>query len=137
MLRENATLEEVRDFFKGDRFAYETTGCRLAEVSEGYAVAELELDRDRHCNAMGGVMGGAVFTLADYALAAASNYNVAPSVSVSNSIEFLAGAKGSKLIATCTADRSGRSLGFYTVEVTDDAGCKIAKMTATCFRKGA
>lgn len=137
MLRENATLEEVQDFFKGDRFAYETTGCRLTEVSEGRAVAELELDRDRHCNAMGGVMGGAIFTLADYALAAASNYNVAPSVSVCNSIEFLAGAKGEKLIATCTADRSGRSLGFYTVDVADDAGCKIAKMTATCFRKDA
>lgn len=137
MLREDATLEEVQEFFKGDRFAYDVTGCRLTEVSPGHAVAELDLDRNRHYNAMGGVMGGAIFTLADYALAAASNYNEAPSVSVCNSIEFMTGAKGDKLIATCSVDRSGRSLGFYTVDVADNAGCKIARMTATCFRKGA
>lgn len=137
MLREDATLEEVQEFFKGDRFAYDVTGCRLAEVSLGHAVAELDLDRDRHCNAMGGVMGGAIFTLADYALAAASNYNAAPSVSISHSIEFMALAKGDRLIATCSVDRSGRNLGFYTVDVVDDTGRKIARMTATCFRKGA
>lgn len=135
MLREDATLEEVQEFFKGDRFAYDVTGCRLTEVSFGHAVAELVLDRDKHCNAMGGIMGGAIFTLADYALAAASNYNAAPSVSVSHSIEFMAGVKGDKLVATCSADRSGRSLGFYTVDVTDGTGRKVAKMTATCFRR--
>lgn len=135
MLRENATLEEVQEFFKADVYAYETTGCRLVEVSEGHAVSELVLDKTRHCNAMGGVMGGAIFTVADYALAAACNYNNKPTVSVSNTIEFLSGAKGGKLIATCNVDKSGRSLGFYTVEVADDTGRKVAKMTATCFRQ--
>ncbi|MBQ9955664.1 MAG: PaaI family thioesterase [Eggerthellaceae bacterium] len=134
MLKENASLEEAQDFFKGDVFAYEATGCRLVEVSEGHAVSELVLDKTRHFNAMGGVMGGAIFTLADYALAAACNYNNKPTVSVSNTIEFISAAKGSKLIATCEADKSGRSLGFYTVEVADDTGRKVAKMTATCFR---
>ena len=104
------------------------------EASQGHAVTVLELDPKKHYNAMGGVMGGAIFTLADYALAVASNYNEPPSVSVSHTIEFLAGAKGDKLIATCDVDKSGRTLGFYTVVVVDDTGRKVAKMTATCFR---
>ncbi len=131
--RENATLEEVQEYFRGDDFAYDVTGCRITEASRGHAVAVLELDQRKHYNAMGGVMGGAIFTLADYALAVASNYNEPASVSVSNTIEFISPAKGSRLVATCDVDKSGRSLGFYTVEVTDDTGRKVAKMTATCF----
>lgn len=131
---ENATLEEVQSYFRGDDFAYDVTGCRIVEASQGHAVTVLELDSKKHYNAMGGVMGGAIFTLADYALAVASNYNEPPSVSVSHTIEFLAGAKGDKLIATCDVDKSGRTLGFYTVVVVDDTGRKVAKMTATCFR---
>lgn len=135
MLREDASLAEAQEYFSGDDFAYDITGCRLVEISKGHAVASLELDRRKHYNAMGNVMGGAIFTLADYAVAAASNYNENPTVSVSNTIEYLSGAKGSKLIATCDADKSGRTLGFYTVMVCDDTGRKVAKMTATCFRQ--
>ena len=83
---------------------------------------------------MGGVMGGAIFTLADYALAIACNMGENPTVSVSNTIEYLARAKGTQLIATCDADKSGRSVGFYTIDVTDELGTKVARMTATCFR---
>lgn len=133
-LGENATLEDVQRYFQDDDFAYSVTGCRIVEAAQGHSVAVLELDPEKHYNAMGGVMGGAIFTLADYALAVASNYNEPPSVSVSHTIEFMSGAKGNKLIATCDADKSGRTLGFYTVMVTDETGRKVAKMTATCFR---
>ena len=134
MLKHDATLEEAQEFFKGDLYAYEVTGCRLVEVAEGHAVCELMLDPQRHFNAMGNVMGGAIFTLADYALAAASNYNAGPAVSVSHTIEFMSSAKGSLLIATCDVDKQGRSLGFYSTAVVDDTGRLVAKMTATCFR---
>ncbi|MEG0503744.1 MAG: PaaI family thioesterase, partial [Raoultibacter sp.] len=73
---------------------------------------------------------GAIFTLADFALAVASNIGEAPTVSICNSIEFLSGVQGEKLIATCEADKSGRSLGFYTVRITDDLGTLVASMTA-------
>ena len=65
-----------------------------------------------------------------------TNIGEKPTVSVSNSIQYLSGAKGSRLIATCSVDRSGRSLGYYTVDVLDDLGTHVAKMTATCFRRG-
>ncbi len=133
MLPENPTLDQVADYFAGDMFATKAAGCRVVEASRGHAVCEMEL-RDIHRNATGNVMGGAIFTLADFALAIASNVGEAPSVSVSNTIEYLSATKGSRLVATCEADKSGRRLGFYTVEITDDTGRRIAKMCATCAR---
>ena len=134
MLDENTPLEEVRAFFSHDLFATEACGCRIREASRGHAITELDI-APVHRNAMGGVMGGAIFTLADYALAVACNMGENPTVSVSNSIEFLSAARGARLIATCDADKSGRSLGFYTVDVTDELGTPVARMTATCFRR--
>lgn len=133
MVSEDWTLEQIQEFFSGDKFAYEAAGCRVVEASKGHSVCEMELT-PIHYNAVHGVMGGAIFTLADYALAIACNIGEAPTVSVSNTIEFLASTKGTKLIATCSTDRSGRSLGFYTVDIADDTGRKVAKMTATCKR---
>lgn len=57
------------------------------EGSRGHAVCEMVLD-DKHRNAQGGVMGGAIFTLADFCLAVACNVDEQPAVSVSNTIEF-------------------------------------------------
>lgn len=132
-LEETASLDEVRAFFADDRFATRACKARIVEARRGHAVCEFVIE-DIHRNAMGAVMGGAIFTLADFALAIASNIGEAPSVSVSNSIEFVSAAKGEKLIATCDADKSGRKLGFYTVRITDDRGTLIAIMNATCYR---
>ena len=135
MLDENCPIEEVRELFGNDRFATEACGCRVVEAGKGHAVCELDIT-DGHRNAQGGVMGGAIFTLADFALAIGCNMGEAPTVSVSNTIEYFSAARGTRLIATCSADKSGRSLGFYTVDVADDLGTPVAKMTATCFRRG-
>ena len=134
MLDESCPIEEVRTLFANDRFATEACGCRVVEARRGYAVCEFDI-ADIHRNAQGGIMGGAIFTLADFALALACNIGEEPTVAVSNSIEFMSAAKGAKLIATCEADKSGRSLGFYTVKVEDDLGAFVARMDATCFRR--
>lgn len=134
MVPEDATLEEVIEVFSGDKFATEACGCRVVEASRGHAVCELDIE-GKHLNAQGGVMGGAIFTLADFALAIGCNVGENPTVSVSNSIEYMTGAKGKKLIATCLSDKSGRTLGFYTVSVEDELGTKVAKMTAVCYRQ--
>ena len=133
-LDENTPLKDVQAFFAHDLFAFEACRCRIVEASRGHAVTELTIE-DIHKNALGAPMGGAIFTLADYALAVACNMGENPTVSVSNTIEFFSAAKGERLIATCDADKSGRSLGFYTVDVTDELGTHVARMTATCFRR--
>ena len=134
MFDENSTLDEVRAFFANDRFASEACGCEVLEAAHGHAVTAIDIT-DVHRNAQGAVMGGAIFTVADFALAVACNMGENPTVSVSNTIEFFAGAKGTRLIATAEADKSGRNLGFYTVDVRDELGTHVARMTATCFRR--
>lgn len=132
MIDESCPIEEVRTFFANDHFATEACGCRVLEASRGHAVCTFDIG-DIHKNAQGGVMGGAIFTLADFALAIGCNIGEEPTVSVSNTIRFIGAAKGNTLIATCDVDKSGRSLGFYTVRVEDELGTLVAIMDATCF----
>ena len=134
MLGEESPLQEVRAFFANDRFATEACGCEVLEAARGHAVCAFDI-APIHRNAQGGVMGGAIFTLADFALAVACNVGENPTVAVSNAIEYFSQPKGSRLIATADVDKSGRSLGFYTVDVADELGTRVARMTATCFRR--
>ncbi len=133
MLPDHPTRDEIEAVFANDRFATEAAGCRVVEGARGRAVCEMVLG-DVHKNAMDNVMGGAIFTLADFALAICCNIGEEPTVSVDSSISFLRSTKGAKLTATAVCDKPGRHLGFYTVTVEDDLGKQIAKMTATCYR---
>ena len=133
MLSDNPTLEEIEAVFANDRFATEAAGCRVVSGERGRAVCSMEL-ADVHRNAMGTVMGGAIFTLADFALAICCNIGEEPTVSVDSSISFFRSTQGAALTATAVCDKPGRHLGFYTVTVEDDLGKQIAKMTATCYR---
>ena len=132
LITSDMSLEEIREFFRSDKFAT-GAGCELVSCAVGTATARMHIT-DAHSNGMDNVMGGAIFTLADFALAVASNLDEPPSVAVSNSIQFCSSCKGDVLIATARADKSGQTLGFYTVDVTDNTGRYIAKMTATCCR---
>lgn len=131
LIAEDASLEEVREVFSHDRFATRS-GCRVMEAARGHAVCELDITDD-HRNEKGGVMGGAIFTLADLAFAVASNVGESVTVSVSSSIEFMSGARGNRLIATADAEKNGRTLGFYTCLVTDELGTPVARVTQTCM----
>lgn len=133
MLTNNATLEEIEAVFQNDRFATQAAGCRVVSGAPGHAVCEMEL-ADIHRNAMGNVMGGAIFTLADFALAISCNIGEEPTVSIDSSISFLRATKGTRLVATSACEKPGSHICFYTVSVEDNLGKHIAKMTATCYR---
>lgn len=126
-------IEELQQLYKNDRFAT-NAGCKIVEADEDKVVCEMEIS-DCVLNAHNSVMGGAIFTLADFAFAVASNLNGIPSVAIQSSISFYSATKGKKLIATCKTDKDGRSLGYYSVEISDDSGKKIAGYTALAFHK--
>ena len=131
-------IEEIRRRFAADRFATEAAGIAIDEAREGYAKCSMEL-RPVHRNAAGAVMGGAIFTLADFCFAVAANGAASPkgvAVSLSSSISFLSGAKGDKLIGEAECAKSGRSACFYTVTIEDDLGTKVAIVTANGFFTG-
>ncbi|WP_321972987.1 PaaI family thioesterase [Paratractidigestivibacter sp.] len=132
MIDANASLEEIQRIFANDRFATEATGCRVVEAAPGHGVCEFDIE-GRHINEKGGVMGGAIFTLADFAIAIAANVGEEPTVSVACSIQYMSAAHGKRLIATADADKNGRSLGFYNCLVTDELGTPVARVTGTCM----
>ena len=79
--------EETIRLFQNDRFATEN-GAVIEEVDDHYAKCSLKIE-DRHRNAMGAVMGGVYFTLADFALAVASNWQEMGNVSLNSEITYL------------------------------------------------
>lgn len=133
-LAEHPTQPELEEFFKHDTFAYNQAGCRIVEGWRGHGVCEMQLEPHKHCNAQQHVMGGAIFTLADYAFAVASMCGEVSSVSLTSTIEFMKSTKGTKLIATCDVDHASRKMGFYTTVVRDDLGEMVAKVSTTGYR---
>ena len=126
------TLNEVRDFFANDRFATDN-GAVIEEVGENSATVSMTIE-DHHRNAVGIVMGGAIFTLADFAFAVASNHENPGTVSLSANITFLKASKGSKLIAKAECVRDGRTTCYYRVTVTDNTGTLIAEVTTSGYK---
>lgn len=125
-------LEEIREQFEKDRYATEN-GAVIDEVGEGYARCSVKLT-SRHRNAMGGVMGGVYFTLADFAFAVAANHEKMSVVSISTNISFLSACKGETVTAEARLVKDGRTTCYYTVDVTDDTGRQVAAVTITGCR---
>lgn len=127
------TLEEVRKLFEKDRFATES-GAVIDEIGERYAKCSLKLS-DSHRNALGAVMGGAIFTLADFAFAVAANWQDPGVVSLSANIAYLGTAKGESLTARAQCVKNGRTTSYYHIDIEDELGNQVAAVTATGYRK--
>lgn len=124
-------LEEARELFAKDIYATELTGAVIEETTEDYARCSMKLT-DRHRNAYGGIMGGAIYTLADFAFAVASNFGKEKAtVSLVGEASFLSMSKGSVLYAEAKLIKDGRTNCFYDVFITDDLGKDIAVVSFT------
>jgi acyl-CoA thioesterase len=88
-----------------------------------------------HLNGVETVMGGAIFTLADFAFAAASNSHGTVAVAVNVSISFLKAATAGTLWAEAREISRNFKLGSYTVEVKDDQGEIVALFQGMAYRK--
>ena len=119
---------------EGDIFAAEA-GIRLTEISEGRAVAEMTVSR-HHLNAGGVCQGGALFTLADLAVAGVMNSHGKLSFSIQTSISFLHSAVvGDRLTAVATEVADHRKIPYCEVKVTNQDGKVVCALTAMAFRK--
>ncbi len=125
-------LEKAKEIFTKDIYASSLTGIEIIEVDEGYAKCSLKIE-DKHKNALGQVMGGVFFTMADYAFAIASNFNQAPTVTQTSQIMYLSPAKGKILYAETEKLRRGRKTCFYKINISDELGTQIAYVTTTGF----
>jgi len=130
-------IEKVREFFKDDRYLM-MTGVTIDEIGEDAAVVSFDI-ADIHFNAAGAVQGGATYTLADSAFAVACNVGHLArgekklTVSQSASISYLKPAKGKRLIATAEKVSGGRRISVYNIDITDEIGTKVARMTGNAY----
>ena len=124
--------EEAKKYFQGDRYAM-VTGVQLEELTDEYSVASLVLG-DIHKNANGGIMGGAIFTLADFAFAVLSNHIHMPTVAQQVSINYLGAPKGNKLFARAVCKKDGGRTTVINVDVTDNTERDIAQFTGSGFK---
>jgi acyl-CoA thioesterase len=119
-------LESVRAFFEGDVYATSATGIEITEIGEKWAKCTLPLD-SRHRNAAGQVMGGVMFTLADFTFAVATNRSHdAVTVTTSSNVSFLGTVKGEVLFAETRLLKDGKRSCFYEVEIKDSSEKLVA-----------
>ncbi len=127
--------KRAAEHFAGDIYATETTGIVLEEARDDYARCRLDI-KPHHRNAMGQVMGGALFTLADFTFAVAANGAdlVTPTVTLSGSVEYLRTVKGDSVTAETVCLKSGRGTCVMEVLVRDETGALVTKVTFTGYR---
>ncbi len=119
-------LTEARELFANDRYATGQTGIKIEEVGPDYARCSLKLS-DKHRNAYGGVMGGAIYTLADLTFAVASNFKKeAATVALSSAAHYMSATKGNTLYAESRLIKDGRTNCFFEIMITDDLNKDIA-----------
>ena len=127
------TLDEIRACLSGDRFATETVGVHIDAAEPGYARCSMPV-RPIHLNANSVPMGGAIFTLADFAFAVAANgHSTRVTVTQQVAVTFLSASRGKTLLAEARCLKAGRTTCLYTVDVTDDLGAQVAPLTINGF----
>jgi acyl-CoA thioesterase len=120
-------------WFEKDLFA-KTSGIELVDASPGYAKASMNID-ERHLNGVDVVHGGAIFTLADFAFAVASNSHGNVALAINAEISYFKAVSSGSLVAVAKEISRSRSLGTYLIDVFNEKGELIANLKGTVFRK--
>ncbi|HEX9777176.1 MAG TPA: PaaI family thioesterase [Geopsychrobacteraceae bacterium] len=127
-------MQNIKDHFdRNDRFARHC-GIELLEIDQGRARARMRI-ADLHMNGANTVHGGAIFTLADFAFAAASNSHGDLAMGITASTSFVKAATAGTLFAAAEEVSLNRKLATYLVRVTDQDDQLIALFQGTAYRK--
>jgi acyl-CoA thioesterase len=109
-------------------------GIRVVEVGEGSSKARMELTEEL-TNGLRMAHGGAIFSLADLAFAAAANSSGRTSVAVSVCITYTRPVYSGTMTAEAREVSRGRKLGTYVVTVTNQDGEVCAQFQGTAYNK--
>ena len=121
---------------KTDRFAA-NAGCQITEVDEHHAVAVMTVT-EGHLNGGNVCQGGALFTLADLAIAALLNQSGQLTVGISNNITFVTSAfEGDTLTAEAIHVCNHHKIPSVEARVTNQDGRLICHVTGMGYRKSA
>jgi acyl-CoA thioesterase len=115
----------------GRDLAARSLGIRILESGPGESRLSMQVRQDM-CNGHGICHGGVLFTLADTAMAYASNSRGQVAVASTVQIDYLRSVNYPEtVIAQAEETYRGRRKGSYQVSVSDGAGLKIAHFYGT------
>lgn len=124
---------DVREAIANDPYC-NRLGIEVVDIEPGRATMELELD-DSLCNFHGTPHGGAVYSLADAAFAAASNSRGETALALETNMSYLAAADvGTAITAVAEETHVAGSTAEYDVRVRDESTERIATFRGRVYR---
>ncbi|MDX5404275.1 MAG: hotdog fold thioesterase [Bacteroidota bacterium] len=125
----------VQYMYENDAFS-KWLGIEVLEVRPGFCRLQMTV-RDEMTNGFGIAHGGITYSLADSALAFASNGHGVQSVSIETSISHTSPVRsGMKLVALAEEKNLTRGTGLYYISITDEEGNILALFKGTVYRTG-
>ncbi len=109
-------------------------GIKVVDITPGYTKLEMTV-RDEMVNGFNVSHGGIAFSLADSALAFASNSYGRVAVAMENNISFMKKVVPGDTLTAKTDELSiGRRIGVYNISITNQDDAQIALFRGTVFR---
>ncbi|MBL1232357.1 MAG: hydroxyphenylacetyl-CoA thioesterase PaaI [Flavobacteriales bacterium] len=129
------THKIVTKMMETDAFS-QWLGIEVIESKEGYCQLKMTV-RPEMCNGFGIIHGGITFSLADSALAFASNAYGRLSVALECSISYPNPVNvGDTLFAEATEVNLSNKIGIYNIPVTNQHGVLVGAFKGTVYRTG-
>ena len=127
-------MDKLKEFFSRNDLFARHNNIELLEAGEGRALASMNIE-PYHFNGAGTVHGGAIFTLADFAFAVASNSHGRLAMGINTSVNFVKAAVSGTLYAEAIEQSLNPKLATYAVKVTDDDKEIVAIFQGMVYRK--
>ena len=123
----------VKKMFDQDAFS-QWLGIEIIEIKDGYCKLKMTV-RKEMLNGFQIAHGGIAYSLADSALAFASNSNGKKSLSVETSISHTVSVKDGDVLTATTEELSlSDKIGVYLITITNNENQKIAYFKGTVYR---
>ncbi len=123
----------INKMFDQDAFS-QWLGIKIVEVSEGNCQLQMPV-RSEMLNGFQIAHGGIAYSLADSALAFASNSHGRKSLSVETSISHTVSVKEGNVLTAATEELSlSDKIGVYLITITNQDNQKVAYFKGTVYR---
>ncbi len=133
MNKQKIAEESVNKMLSNDGFS-KYLGIEILKIEPGKATLKMKVRKDM-LNGFQVCHGGIPFSLADSALAFASNSHGTLSMSIENNISYVAKIlEGDELIAEAEEVSLTNKIGVYNVIVIKSDGSKVALFNGTVYR---
>ncbi|MEY7851985.1 PaaI family thioesterase [Natrarchaeobius sp. A-rgal3] len=126
-------VDAMRKRIEADAYC-ETLGIELVSLEAGAATTRLEIT-EALTNFHGTPHGGAIYSLADAAFAAASNSHGETAVALETNVSYLEAVDvGTTLTASAEETHVGRQTAEYEVVVTGEDGERVATFRGRVYK---